>query len=58
MTLTSSCDLPADIVELAPLPEDQPGCRFPLREMAFQANAWLPSETDRLRGLPCRPFLR
>lgn len=50
MTLTSSCDLPADIVELAPfVPEDQPGCRFPLREMAFQANAWLPGETDRLR---------
>lgn len=50
MTYDGFCDLPADIVELAPyVPTEQPGNQAPLREIAFQANAWLPAETDRLR---------
>lgn len=50
MTYDSFCDLPGDIVELAPyVPTELPICQAPLREIAFQANAWLPAETDRLR---------
>jgi hypothetical protein len=41
-------DLDADIVELAPCPAPAAIGGAPLREIAFQANAWLPAETDQL----------